>query len=117
MNLAVINSITNSNRKKAIVISIANFSLALFFLITMLVLFVSYLILSSHLIGLSERINQVKIELKNLSNQNAELEIYFAKSSLEIPSEVNFEQLGLIKNKDISYLEKKPTDLVRVSSQ
>ena len=115
MNLAVINSIIN--HKKAIAISIANFSLALLLLITILILFVSYLILSSHLIGLSERINQTKDELKNLSNQNTELEIYFAKSSLEIPSELNFEKLGLIRYEDISYLEKGPTGLVRVSSQ
>lgn len=120
MNIALLNSIAFGNTHSLSRTNAVSTGWSLFLWLVLgasTVLLISYIILSSHLITLQNNISRIKIEQKKLETQNTESELQLANARLEIPPEVNFAQLGLVRAKNVSYIEQPSTGLVRAFTQ
>lgn len=80
-------------------------------------LLATYIGMAARHIGVRHDIVSLKSEIKQLQEQNSVLEIALAKAHTKEPTDEYFAEFGLIKAKNVSYIETPSTALVRAQNQ
>lgn len=117
MNLAALHSLSYKQRTRAFSSAFKYPKLLVPVYIVSVMLMVGYLALAVSQISARHNIATVKAETKQLQEQNSAFELTLAGAHAIEPTDEHFAELGLVKSKNVSYIEIPAAGLVRIETQ
>lgn len=117
MNLAALQALSykqNTRARSVIFVYPKTFTLLVVCATCLLTLYIVFAVLQ---IGTRHDIIALKSEIKLLQERNSEYEVALASAHINEPTEAYFSELGLVKSKNVSYIEMPLSGLVRASTR